>query len=76
MFGHIRELVYVARKDNSKLEASPIFFWVFTPIIFGSMVTNWFDLRLFLGLFVWVATSYLFGYVIIRNAKRMKAYRN
>ncbi|MFW6231102.1 MAG: hypothetical protein ACOC32_03710 [Nanoarchaeota archaeon] len=70
MIAHFRNLWHVIRHDNSKLEASPILFWFFTPVLVGSTVANWFDLRLFLGTVAWCIVSYAFGQMIITWYKR------
>lgn len=71
---HFSDLWNVIRKDNSKLEASPFFFWFFLPVIVGSTITNWFDLRLFLGTIAWVLLSYTLGIAIIRIAHKRKNF--
>ena len=72
--GHFSDLWKIVRSDNSKLEASPFFFWIFLPVIAGSTIANWFDLRLFLGTIAWILLSYAFGTAIIRLAHKRKNF--
>ncbi len=75
LFSHFSDLWVVIKTNNSKLEASPFFFWIFLPVILGSTIANWFDLRLFLGTIVWLLVSYGFGTMIIKASTRRKHKR-